>query len=415
MMRLFRNLQFFFRGIRVFALVGKSGTGKSFRARLVAEKHNIDLMIDDGLLIRGQQILAGRSAKREPAYLKAVKTALFTDKEHRKQIVKALERESFKRILIIGTSERMVNKITKNLGLPPPTKVISIEDVATADEIATAIHMRRSQGRHVIPVPAIEVKRNYSGIVAESLKVFLRRPFRLFNRQRVYEKSVVRPEFGRRGQVAISEAALSQMILHCVQEFGISAEVKKLQVRTEPAGYRITVVLDLPYGIDMAHMVHQLQSYIVDHIERYTGVMIDELNVVVDSVSPRRKGHDEQKERHRRKRSQSATPDAQEAAHGNRNASRTGEPDGETEASLHHTGSDQSQHSSARKGQRSRKQPPLSGVEVSPRPESGSPVEDSRTEGRAPAGSAERPARRRRGSRHRPSTPLDDDQTPVQR
>ena len=56
-----------FRGVRVIALVGKSGTGKSFRARLVMEKYNIDLLIDDGLLIRDQKIVAGTSAKRATA------------------------------------------------------------------------------------------------------------------------------------------------------------------------------------------------------------------------------------------------------------------------------------------------------------------------------------------------------------
>ena len=54
-----------FKKVRVYALVGDSGTGKSFRARLVAEKYDIDLIIDDGLLIRDSQILAGKSAKRE--------------------------------------------------------------------------------------------------------------------------------------------------------------------------------------------------------------------------------------------------------------------------------------------------------------------------------------------------------------
>ena len=53
------------RGVTVFALVGRSGTGKSFRAKLVAQKFGIDLIIDDGLLIRDQKIIAGRSAKRE--------------------------------------------------------------------------------------------------------------------------------------------------------------------------------------------------------------------------------------------------------------------------------------------------------------------------------------------------------------
>ena len=51
-MSVFRNLYYHLvyalRGVRVFALVGGSGTGKSFRAKLVAEKHGIDIIVDDG-------------------------------------------------------------------------------------------------------------------------------------------------------------------------------------------------------------------------------------------------------------------------------------------------------------------------------------------------------------------------------
>ena len=36
----------------ICALVGPSGTGKSHRALWVAKEHNIDYIIDDGLLIR---------------------------------------------------------------------------------------------------------------------------------------------------------------------------------------------------------------------------------------------------------------------------------------------------------------------------------------------------------------------------
>jgi ABC-type dipeptide/oligopeptide/nickel transport system ATPase component len=50
--------------IKVFALVGASGTGKSFRAKLVAQKHEIEYIIDDGLLIKNNRILAGHSAKK---------------------------------------------------------------------------------------------------------------------------------------------------------------------------------------------------------------------------------------------------------------------------------------------------------------------------------------------------------------
>jgi len=64
MIGIFEHILFLLRGVKSYALVGSSGTGKSFRAKLVAQKYGIDLIIDDGLLIRGDQILAGRSAKK---------------------------------------------------------------------------------------------------------------------------------------------------------------------------------------------------------------------------------------------------------------------------------------------------------------------------------------------------------------
>ena len=49
--------------MRIYALVGPSGTGKSHRAMLVAHQEDIEVIIDDGLLIKNGRKLAGRSAK----------------------------------------------------------------------------------------------------------------------------------------------------------------------------------------------------------------------------------------------------------------------------------------------------------------------------------------------------------------
>jgi len=46
----------------VYALVGPSGTGKSHRALGVARQHQIKYIIDDGLLICGGTVVAGKSA-----------------------------------------------------------------------------------------------------------------------------------------------------------------------------------------------------------------------------------------------------------------------------------------------------------------------------------------------------------------
>ena len=288
MFGIFKHFIFFIRGVKTYALVGPSGTGKSFRAKLVAQKYGIELIIDDGLLIRGDQILAGRSAKKDPTYLGAVKTALFDDREHRDQVAKALQREKFRKILVIGTSERMVQKICERLQLPHPVKVIKIEEIATKAEIEKAVQSRKVEGKHVIPVPALEVKRSYPSIFYDSVRVFLRRSFGVgATLPKLYEKSVVRPEYAKRGRVAISEAALSQMVVHCVSEFDPNVRIMRLAIRNDTQGYRITIMLEVPFGTRLPSKVHALQEYIVDSIEKFTGILVAEVNIVIDRLTAR--------------------------------------------------------------------------------------------------------------------------------
>ena len=290
-MRLFNLLFWYLRGVRIYALVGSTGTGKSFRAKLVAQKYGIEMIIDDGLLIRGDQLVAGKSAKKEALYLGAVKTALFHDKAHRDDVVKALQREKFRKLLVIGTSEKMTSRICERLQIPQPFKVIKIEDIATKDEIEKALQSRQIEGKHVIPVPALEIRRNYPSIFYDSVRVFLKKSFGSgASLPRIYEKAVVRPEYTKRGRVAISEAALSQMVVHCVDEFDPSVKVKRLAIRDDTQGYRITVVLEAPYGTKLASNAHALQEYIVDNIERFTGILVAEVNIVIDRLTTMRKG-----------------------------------------------------------------------------------------------------------------------------
>ena len=50
--------------IKVYAFVGPSGTGKSYRAQMVAAENGIEYIIDDGLFIKDNEIIAGNSAKK---------------------------------------------------------------------------------------------------------------------------------------------------------------------------------------------------------------------------------------------------------------------------------------------------------------------------------------------------------------
>ena len=122
----------------VYAFHGPSGTGKSFRAKLVAQRYGIRAIIDDGLLIYEDDIAAGHSAKLENSYMAAVRVALFDNKEHRDEVALKIRKLHLRKILILGTSEKMVTKIALRLQLPPPEKFIRIEDIASAEQIAEA-------------------------------------------------------------------------------------------------------------------------------------------------------------------------------------------------------------------------------------------------------------------------------------
>jgi len=283
-----RNLLFSLRRIKTYALIGESGTGKSFRAKLVAQKYGIDFIIDDGLLIRDNRILAGHSAKKEKSFMAAVKVALFDDKEQRSEIVKRLRNEKFKKILLLGTSEKMVEKIADRLDLPAPARIIHIEDIASQEEIERAIRTRKIEGKHVIPVPSIEVKRNYPHIFYDAIRIFTRRrlPETLVNKAQMHEKSVVRPEYSKRGKVIISEAALSQMVIHCVDEYNQQIVIKKISVKDDDAGYRLVITLDVPFGLQLGGDMHELQQYIIDNIERFTGILIEEVHLIIDRIRP---------------------------------------------------------------------------------------------------------------------------------
>ncbi len=286
-MNFFKDLFRKINGMTVYALVGPSGTGKSFRAKLLAQKYGIEVIIDDGLLIQQDKILAGHSAKREKTYMGAVRVALFDDKRHRDETAKVIQKLHTKKVLILGTSEKMVEKIATRLQLPPPSEIIKIEEIATREEIEKAIRSRQVEGKHVIPVPAIEIQRNYPKIFYNTIKVFFNRKKTAAQNSadKVFEKSVVRPEFSKKGRISISEAALTQMVMHCVSEHDSQVRVKKLSIKTDAQGYRLIITIDVPFGTQLTGKIHNLQQYIIENIERYTGILIEEVSIIIDKIT----------------------------------------------------------------------------------------------------------------------------------
>lgn len=287
------------KNISVFAFHGPSGTGKSFRAKLVAQKYGIKAIIDDGLLIYEDDIAAGHSAKLENSYMAAVRVALFDDKEHRDDVVRKIRHLHLKKILILGTSEKMVLKIAMRLQLPPPEKFVRIEDIATQEQIAEAQRSRLIEGKHVIPVRANAVKnKNYSSIFVDYIRVSLARR-KFFSRfikakkaeepsssTKLFEKSVVRPAFSRKERKNISTATLARLTSTNVFSFNKAIRLKRLSIQAGKSGYRFALTVDVPFGEKLTDISTDLKNFVTAGIERASGILVEDLAIIIDKILP---------------------------------------------------------------------------------------------------------------------------------
>ena len=162
----------------------------------------IDYIIDDAILIHDNKVIAGTSAKKAATRIESVKRALFSMPGQVEEIQAVIKKEKPKSILVLGTSDDMVNKIVKNIGLPEIEETVYIEDVSTPEQIALAKSTRMSEGKHVIPVPTFEIKKQFSGYLLDPLQIFKWKgrgtaPY-------VTEKSIIRPTFSYLGNYMIN-------------------------------------------------------------------------------------------------------------------------------------------------------------------------------------------------------------------
>lgn len=268
--------------VKIYAFVGPSGTGKSHRAQWVAREREIEGIIDDGLLIRGNKVLAGFSAKKEPTKIASIRRALFTEESHTEDVKNAIKVYQPKSILIIGTSDGMINTIIKALGLPEITEWIRIEDVATELEIKRALSIRKDEGKHVIPVPTFEIKRQFSGYFLDPLRIFRPKgkgvaPFEA-------DKSVVRPTFSYLGKYVISDHAVYEMIENIALQIAGIYKVMKFRLENMLTGVVIEMDVSVNYGFYISDVLIEFQIRVKEELERLTGLNIISINILAKSL-----------------------------------------------------------------------------------------------------------------------------------
>lgn len=270
--------------MKVYTLSGRSGTGKSFQAVNLCKQMNIESIIDDGLLISRNKVIAGISAKRESTKIGAVKRALFSSDSHAEDVRDAIARTSPASVLVIGTSDEMADKIIERLKLPSPEKRIYIEDITTEEERETAHRQRHEMGQHVIPAPTFQIKRQFSGYFMSPMKIL--RDFGPW--KDTSEKSVVRPAYSYLGKYNISEKVMADIVECIRKENSRIYEVLKVIVTEKQEatheGIDIYVIANLRYGNNLPDVAEIFQKRIAEQIENMTAFNVNRVDIEIRDV-----------------------------------------------------------------------------------------------------------------------------------
>ncbi len=271
--------------IKTYGFIGPSGTGKSYRAQYVANQRNIKYIIDDGLLIKDNQVIAGISAKKAPTKIETVRNALFLTEEKKEEVQKSIKKYKPDSILILGTSDAMVDKIAENLELPPISERIYINEVATQEEMDTARRMRVTEGKHVIPVPTFEIKKDFSGFLLDPLQIFKSKGKNV--EPYVAEKSIIRPTFSYLGNFTISDSVFKDIIVTVAKKLDSVYKILKIRVdktHNDTAGVQLYIEVSIEYGANMMETLRILKKETRREIENLTAMYISNIDIVAKQI-----------------------------------------------------------------------------------------------------------------------------------
>lgn len=273
--------------MKVYSLTGKSGTGKSYRAQAVCEQHGIECMIDDGLLIYRDRVVAGTSAKRESTRIGAIRTALFARADKAAAAAEVIRKLKPSGLLVLGTSDRMADLICGRLGIPCAEERIYIEDISTPEEREAAERQRNAEGKHVIPVPTMQLKRDFAGYFLDPMKII--RGARglynsLFGSCKDPGRTVVRPQFSYNGAFVVSDSVVNDIAYCLGHRMPGIAMVDSVYENTSPENLMISAVITLERGVPVLKTAKAYQAELKKAVEEMTAFNVVRTDIEVRSI-----------------------------------------------------------------------------------------------------------------------------------
>ena len=152
-----------------------------------------------------------------------------------------------------------------------------------------AVRIRRTEGKHIVPVPTFEIKKDFSGILLD--------PFRILSRGRKknkknkkenagVERSVIRPVFSYFGKYTIKDKVFKDIIrLVCDRIKGIT-EISTIRIDKAPDSndVEISMNMEIAYGYNISEMAEEMKKQAKKELEYMTSVNISMVNVKIVKI-----------------------------------------------------------------------------------------------------------------------------------
>jgi len=145
-----------------------------------------------------------------------------------------------------------------------------------------AKRMRRVEGKHVIPVPTFEIKKDFSGYILDPLQIFKskgkdQKPY-------ISEKSIIRPTFSYLGNYTISDGVLKDIITHLSGKAEGINKIYKIRVEKNPIGVNIYMEVELVYGFNIITSIQEFKKKCIKEIENLTAMNVDKVEIIAKGI-----------------------------------------------------------------------------------------------------------------------------------
>ena len=142
--------------------------------------------------------------------------------------------------------------------------------------------IRVTEGKHVIPVPTFELKKDFSGYLLDPLQIFKskgkgQKPY-------ISEKSIIRPTFSYLGKFTISDNVIRQIVEHLAEKSLAVHKILRLRAENTGAGPTIYMEVMVVYGYNVMDELKKFKEKAKKEIENLTAMNVVALDVIAKSV-----------------------------------------------------------------------------------------------------------------------------------